>query len=452
MTLVPLGPLPLAPQSERDALVAQLTRGAADSVRWSRWLLTSLFILGLGLICFVPISSGVPAQGLLSPTKPRQVIQHPTGGVVKLMLVREGQTVEPGQELMRLEDTQERAQASITGIQVVSLRAELAVRQAEVMGIATVTFPDDLTRRAEREVDVRSLLQSQLAAFDARRRNNANRTEQIRQQLAKNNRSAAQAQARADAMSKQLSLVKQETQSMETLLAKGLTLRSRVLALQRADANFTGEVTSLRAEVQRLKAENIELSRRLEQPGLEARVSASEAMRTVMADLVAAQDRNSAAQLALERTIIRAPMAGKVLSPRVTTIGGVVRASEPVMEIVPADDELQLKANIRLVDADNVTEGMTAVIRFDMMQGSTAPQIMGVVRTISADAIEDPRTGERYYEAKISITPEQARKVPTSTFAPGRPAEVLIETGSRTLLSYFMSSLDRAQFKALREE
>jgi HlyD family type I secretion membrane fusion protein len=437
---------------EREKLVRALTRTSDNSVKWTRYLLASLFLLGIALICFVPIASGVAAQGLLAPTKPRQIVQHPTGGVIKTILVRDGQTVEAGQVLVKLEDTQERAAAGVLGIQVVSLRAELAVRQAEVQGLSAVTFPEDLVERSKREPDVRSLLQSQLAAFDARRRSNSNQAEQIRQQIAKNSRQSQQAQARATSARKQLSLIQQERGFMQTLLDKGLTPRTRVLALQRAEANLNGEAGSLTAEIERLRSENIELSKRLEQPGLAARVQASEAMRTIMADLVAAQDRFSAARLALERTVIRAPMAGKIIQNKASTIEGVVRASEPIMEIVPAGDELQLKAKIRLVDADNVSEGMKAVIRFDMMQGTTAPQIHGIVRTISADAIEDPRSGETFFEAKISIAPDEARRLPPQTFAPGRPAEVLIETGSRTLLSYFLLPLDRARFKALREE
>jgi HlyD family type I secretion membrane fusion protein len=175
-------------------------------------------------------------------------------------------------------------------------------------------------------------------------------------------------------------------------------------------------------------------------------------MRTVMSDLAAAQDKFLAAQSALERTVLRAPMAGKVLSPRTTTIGGVVRPGEPVMEIVPEDNEYQIKARIRLADSDNLKVGDMATIRFDMVQGTVAPTITGEVKTISADAVEDPRTGESYFEAKIIIPPGEAAKVPPNVMAPGRPAEVLIKTGERTLLTYFLLPLQRAQFKALREE
>jgi HlyD family secretion protein len=442
----------LAAATTRDEVVDALTAPVEQATLMSRWLLTLLFLLVAGLIAFVPISSGVPAQGLLSPSKPRQIIQHQTGGVVRQILVKDGQAVAAGQILIKLDDNQERAAAGIATIQLISLRAELAVRQAEVQGLSGVLFPSDLERQAQRDPDMRALLDSQLAAFEARKLSNANKTAQIQQQLAKNSRSAAQARARALSSSQQLAMVREEADSARQLLEKGLIVKSRVLALERGVASLGADTTSFNAEIERLKAENVELAKRLQQPDLEVRVQASEAMRTILADLSAAQDRYNATQTALERTVIRAPMAGRVMSLRASTVGGVMRASEPMMEIVPDDTRLQLKARIRLADADNVREGMSAVIRFDMMQGTSVPQIAGLVQTISADAIEDPRTGDTFFEAKISIPPEEARRLPRSTFAPGRPAEVLIETGSRTLLAYFLSPLERAQFKALREE
>lgn len=440
-------------QSEaRDALIRELTGPATQSRRTWLLALTGLFLFGMVLMAFVPLASGVPAMGLLHPTKPRQTIQHPTGGVIRQILVKDGQDVKVGQVLVKLEDAQERAAYSVAKFQALALRAELAVRQAEVQGLKEPVFPADLLEMAAREADVRGILNSQIGAFDARKRNNANQAAQIRQQVLKNTRAAQQAQARATAASKQLALVREESVSMRTLLEKGLTLKSRVLALERAQASLGGETAAFSAEVQRLNAENVELNQRLAQPELAARVQASEAMRTVMNDLGAAQDRFLAARAALDRTVLRAPMAGKVLSSRTTTIGGVVRPGEPIMDIVPEDGEFQLKARIKLADADNIKTGNEVTIRFDMVQGTTAPAITGKVTTISADAVEDPRTGEAYYEAKIAIPPSEAQRVPSNVLAPGRPAEVLIKTGERTLLSYFLMPLQRAQFKALREE
>lgn len=436
----------------RQALIRDLTGSAVRSrVTW-RWVLAGLAGTGLALMAFAPIESGVAAQGLLHPTQPRQIIQHPTGGVVKAILVKDGQRVERGQILIQLDDAQERAAYSVTKFQAVSLRAELAVRQAEVRGLPGVAFPSDLTALAAHDRDVQDVLAAQTAAFEARRANFANQTGQFRQHVAKNTLAAAQAQARATASRQQLALVREEAVSMRTLLEKGLTLKSRVLALERAQANLTGEATAFSAEVQRLKAENAELTQRLAQPDLAARVQASEAMRTVMTDLAAAQDKFLAAQAALDRTVLRAPMAGTVLSARATTVGGVMRPSEPILEIVPSGEDMQLKARIKLADADNIKAGDSASIRFDLMQGTPAPMITGTVKTVSADAVDDPRTGETYFEATIAITPEAARRVPANVLAPGRPAEVLIKTGKRTLLSYFLLPLDRAQFRALREE
>jgi HlyD family type I secretion membrane fusion protein len=436
----------------RQALIDELTGAATPSRMIWRYVLTGMFVLGLSLIAFVPVSSGVPAQGLLHPVKPRQIVQHPTGGVVKQILVNDGQSVKSGQALIKLDDAQERAAYSVAKFQALSLRAELAVRQAEVQGLAAVAFPGDLTAMADKDADVRAILASQVAAFEARKSNNANQTAQIKLQVEKNTRSAEQAQARARAAGTQLALVREEAASMRTLLEKGLTLKSRVLALERAQASLNGETISFTAEVQRLRAENAELTRRLLQPELGARVQASEAMRTVMIDLAAAQDRFLAAQAALDRTVLRAPMDGKVMSSRTATIGGVLRASEPAMEIVPQDNDYQVKARIKLADADNVRVDQEVAIRFDMAQGTSAPTITGTVSTLSADAVEDPRTGETYFEAKIVIPPGEAARVPANVMAPGRPAEVLIKTGERTLLTYFLLPLQRAQFKALREE
>jgi HlyD family type I secretion membrane fusion protein len=442
----------IAARDARQALIDELTGTAAGTRQVWRWVLSAMFVTGIFLIAFVPISSGVSAPGLLHPATPRQTIQHPTGGVVKTILVKDGQTVDSGQVLVALDDAQERAAFSAARFQVVSLRAELAVRQAEVQGLAAPSFPSDLTALAASDSDVRDIVTSQTAAFEARSQSNANQTSQIKQQVLKNTQAAAQARAREIAARRQLALVREEWSAMKTLLDKGLTLKSRVLALERAQANLTGEATALSAEVQRLTAENAELTKRTQQPELTARVQASDAMRSVAGDLAAAQDRYLAARAALDRTVLRAPLAGKVLSSRVMTIGGVIRPGEPVMEIVPDDTDYLVKARIRLADSDNVKAGQDVAIRFDMAQGTSAPTITGTVASVSADAIEDPRTGESYFEARITIPLPEASRVSKDVLAPGRPAEVLIKTGERTLLSYFLSPLERAQFKALREE
>lgn len=437
--------------SPRERLIMSLTGSADRTNLIAAQALIGISVAALLLMATVPIASGVSATGALVPEKSKQIVQHQTGGTVRSIAVRDGTAVKSGQVLIQLDDVQERATFEIADSQVLALTLELAVRQAELSGLEQLVLPTDLVKRRNAEPGLDALLRSQEAAFAARRHARTLKHLQIEQALAQNAQSQAQAKARAKTARTQKALVDEEARSMHALFAKGLALKSRVLALERSAAGLDGEEQAQSAELLKLKAQALDLEQQRQKPMSDEKVEAAEAMRTLLGQLAAAKERSLAARLGLERTVIRAPMDGTVMALKAATVGGVIRPGEPIMEIVPTGDHLQLKARIAPRDADNVQQGMPATVRFDLALSSDAPSVEGTVRVISADALEDQRTGQWFFEAKIEIPLREARKLPASAYAPGRPAEVLIKTGSRTLLSYLLAPFDRTAFRALRE-
>jgi HlyD family type I secretion membrane fusion protein len=183
----------------------------------------------------------------------------------------------------------------------------------------------------------------------------------------------------------------------------------------------------------------------------EAGADAADALRKIQADLVQVTEKLAAAKRLLARTDIRAPVSGTVVGLSLTTVGGVVRPGEAVMDIVPSGERLVIRARIPPMHADDVQPGQGAFVRFDAAGTRTASTVEGRVQKISADALSDQRSGASYFEAIVTIPQSEAARLPQSILKPGLPAEVLMKTGERTALSYLLAPITRATFHAMRE-
>ncbi len=442
---------PAAEPGTRDRLVDALSAPARHAVRHTRWIAGGLFAVLFLLAAFVPLHSGAVAPGMLAPDMARQVVQHPTGGVVREILVREGQAVNAGQILLRLDATQEDATAGVFDARILGLRAEQAVRRAEAAGETEVTFSEDLTDRAENP-EVAPILAAQQEAFSARAAQLDARLQQVRSQRQQIQAQIGAAAARERAASEQLQRVEEELAGYYPLLERGFVPRTRVWATENRRDELAAQVASQQAEQARLRAQDMELAARQQQTEIDARTSAAEALRTVENQLSEEGHRLNAAVDMRDRTVLRAPTSGQVMEISANTVGGVISAGEPVMQIVPDRDRLIVRARVRPQDADTVRAGARATVRFDAVSARYAPRLVGEVESISGDAVTDERTGEAYFEARVVVPPEEASRLPEGAYTPGLPAEVLIETGSRTVLSYLLGPIDRIAFRAMREE
>lgn len=399
---------------------------------------------------FVPIASGVTAPGRIGVETRRKTIQHLDGGVVRAILVREGVHVKAGDILVRLDDTEAKLAVSVLQGQVDALRAEQAARQAELAGTSKVTFPADLLARAN-DPNVAAVLHAQQNAFAARRSNVGGRKAQLGERLDQLNRQIAGSDAQSKAHSEQIDLLDSEIDDVQNLYAKGLTTRTRLLALQRAAAQSRGERGALDSDVARLKAQETEVSIARMQVERESDTDATDVLRQVQAQLVEAIDKLSAAKAHLERTQVRAPVSGLIVGMQVTTIGGVIRPGETMMEIIPVADRLVVNAKVDPRDADAIHLGQSVSVRLDGAGTRFAPVLAGRVEKISGDALTDQRTGLSYFELEVGVTDGALKDLPRHLMRPGLPADVLVETGSRSAFGYMFSPLAKASFYAMRE-
>lgn len=436
--------------SDRDALIAQLIAPARRSVRSSKWVALLALAGVVGVLGFAPIASGTIAMGQLVVDGDRKVVQHGEGGLVSEILVEEGQRVEAGDVLLRLDSIQAGAAAGVIGAQVDALRAEEAVRTAEMAGADSVTFPADLlARRADTETAL--VLAAQEKAFEARQALAESERQRLGEELQQIEQSMISRTAERRSAIEQAALLLEELEGLQTLLEKGLTQKPRVLALERQLSEARGQDVSLNAEISRLTAQAAETRTRRGQIEADRRAQAAEALRTIRSELSETLGRQVAASDTLRRTELLAPTSGVVMDVSVNTIGGVVGAGEELMAIVPQNDDLIIRARVRPRDADNVRSGMDAIVRFDAGGARSAPRVKGVVRTISADALVDDRTGESYFDVRIAVSGEAVAETPSELIAPGLPAEVLIATGQSTAFRYIVRPIEDAMFKAMRD-
>ena len=436
------------PSTARRALAEELARPATRSVRTSGLVAAALLAALLAICVFVPIASGTLALGQLAVDGERKVVQHPSGGIVAEILVREGDAVKEGDVVLRLNAVQAGAAAGVVSSQVDALRAEEAVRMAEATGATSVVFPAELLTR-RKDPNVNAVLTAERAAFAARRALARSQAEQLDQQLVQIDKSIASAQAGRATQQRQAELYEKELSALQPLMEKGLTVKSRLLGIERSLEGARGEVDSLASEIMRLEARATEtrgLRARIE---VDRRAEAAEALRTLRSSLGELLERQLAAEDTLQRTEVRAPIDGVVMAMRVSTIGGVVEPGQPLLEIVPQSDLLVARVRILPSDADNVREGMLATVRLSAGGGRQPVQVEGEVQSISADALTDSRTGESYFEARVAMP--QDTSIPRGALAPGLPAEVLIKTGEHTILDYLFSPIERAMFRSMRD-
>jgi HlyD family type I secretion membrane fusion protein len=442
-------PISTAPEAKED-LARQLSSTSDRISRRLGLIGGAALALTVGIATLVPIESGALAPGHVMVENKRKTVQHLDGGIIRHIHVREGAQVKAGQPLITLDDTNARLNVSVYQAQADALRAEQAALEAQLLGKRDVAFPADLMARIN-DPDVARLIQSQRAAFAARRDNVFGRRSQFGEQLGQTEQEISGDAAAAAARTEQLHLLHGEITDIEGLLAKGFATKQRLLALKRAAAQTRGERAMLHAEASKLRTRQAEIRIQSLQVERDAASEAANGLRVIQGQLVEVQDKLAAARQILDRTLIRAPVAGTVVGLRPTTVGGVIQPGEALMDVVPNEGRLVVAARVSPRDADDLHVGQPADLRFDASGAKTAPVVGGTLQKFSADALTDPRTGELYFEAEVIVPEADARRLPPELLKPGVPAEVLIKTGRRTALGYFLAPITRARFKALRE-
>jgi HlyD family type I secretion membrane fusion protein len=411
-----------------------------------------LFFGGFGAwSATAPLTSAAVAPGQVIVQGNRKRVEHLEGGIVKEILHPDGDFVEAGEPLVRLDDTRTRATYDMLQGQ---FRAALALEArliTERDGADKIDFPSALMEAARQDANVAQIVIAQNNVFKARRSTMEGQIKIMQQRVAQAREEIAGLEAQERSEAQQLALIGEELADVEQLVEKGLQRKTRLLALKRARAAIEGsrgehvaEIARARQKIGEAKLIVLDLKNRRLNEVVDGLREAQESI----ADLT---ERVRAAEDILVRTTIRAPQSGVIVGSRVHTVGGVIEPGLPLMEIVPQDNKLIVETKVRPEDIDSVRTGLAAHVRLTGLNRRTTPSIDGEVVYVSADRLTDPETGIGYYRADVEVELASIDELGI-TLTPGMPAQVLIVTGERTAFNYLISPLADRFASALKEE
>lgn len=436
-------------EDSNDPAVAFMS--ARRIVGTGRLVILVFVIVFFGWAALAPLDSAVMAPGVIVVETHVKTIQHLEGGIVRDVLVADGQTVHAGQLLIRMDATQARSNLQSLMDESDALEAQEARLEAERDGRSAIDFPADLKERSN-DPKVAQAMQGEESAFESRRDTLDKQIAILNQRNEENDRIIAGLKDEQIAADRQTKLIQQEITSVQALYAKGLSTLPRLLALQRQAADLSGQrsqLTEKMAQTQLSSGEN----------QLQVMNLRNQQLSDVVKDLRDAQakrfdvlDRIQAARDVLARLSIRAPVSGKIVNLSVHTNGAVVRPGDPIMEIVPQKDTLEVDAHIRPEDADSVYVGMKARVNFSAYQARRLPIILGTVTNISADRQIDQHSGQAYFTVNIAVDRNALKDYPNARLIPGLPVNVALETGARTALDYFVEPITDVFRNGMKEK
>lgn len=398
------------------------------------------------------ISGAIIASGQIEVDQNRQIVQHPDGGVVSEIFVDEGDTVAAGQLLLSLDPTLETSELSIIQGQLFELLARRGRLTAERDGLDRINFDQRLIERAKLDPEINELMQGQENLFQARRASNAQQVEQLSKRKAQIANQIQGITAQQGALAIQLELIEQELADQQTLLDRGLAQASRVMALQRSQAELIGGVGGLTARQAESEGRITEID--IQIAGLETARSedAISRLRDQQYRVLELEERFSALNERLSRMDIRASVSGVVYGLSVFTPRSVIRAAEPVLYLIPQDRPLVITVQVPPIHIDQVFVGQNAVLRFSALDQRSTPELFGKVVKVSPDAFTDETSRMSYYRAEILLDTGETDRLPASvTLIPGMPVEAFIRTQDRTPLAYLIKPLSDYFAKAFRE-
>ncbi|WP_172300543.1 HlyD family type I secretion periplasmic adaptor subunit, partial [Pseudoruegeria sp. HB172150] len=405
-----------------------------------------------GWAVFSELSGAVVATGKVEVDQNRQVVQHPDGGVVSEIDVDEGDEVEAGDVLLRLDPTLLRSELAIVESQLFELMARGSRLEAEREEAESVTFDDELTEIASNRPEVAELMEGQARLFEARNESMQREVEQLQKRRAQIETQITGIDAQQESLARQLELIRSELANQQSLFDRGLAPASTVLSLQREESNLTGDMGELTASRGEAQERITEIEIEILKLGTTRREDAITQLRDLgYRELELAEQRRSLLEQ-LSRLDIRAPASGIVYGMTVYTPNSVIRAADPLMYLIPQDRPLIIAVQVDPTDIDEVFVGQNVILRFSAFDSRTTPELDGRVIQLSADAFVEENTGKTYYRAEIQLPEEELAKLPEGlALIPGMPVQAFIRTVDRTPLAYLVKPLADYFAKAFRE-
>lgn len=420
----------------------------APTYRRTLAIVGGLFAVLLLLAAFVPFGGAVIGMGKVGVESRVKRIAHPTGGVIVDIPVVNGGHVEKGQLLMRLDDRVTGADATYSSLTVEQLLAQRGRLEAERLGSGTIRFAPELSQA--RSETARMAMEDEERLFIIRRSEEAQLQAQLRARMAQLSEEIDGYQAQIASLRSQRTLIEPERQGVRDLWEKQLVTLSRMNQLERTATDIDGRIGALQAQIASTRAGITEAREQTIQLRESRRAEAGQQLADINTNLNQQQMRSIAADDQQVRSEIRAPYSGTVEKIAFAAIGDVVRPAEPIMEIVPDGDMMVVEAFISPNDIDQIRTGQQAMVRFTSFNVAATPTIAGDVTYVAADRSENPEGEETFFLVRIAVD-QTALQREHLQLRSGMPAEVHIQTGSRSLLSYIVKPL-RDQFaRAFRD-
>lgn len=443
------------PQAFGTPIDEPLSAKAQDAIK--RPMLAGSVIVGVFVVGFLlwasiaPIWGAVSAPGVVRVEANRQSLKSRDGGVVRSIEVRDGDLVRQGQLLMTLDSTVPTARVDVSTNQVDVARMQQARFLAEATGQRGFATPPELVSR-QHDPRVAQIINSERMVFAARLSAIEGQAAILNQRFDQLESARSGLNVQVQSIDEQVALIREELEGYQTLYEKGFAPKTLILRLERQLAELSGRRGALVADITRNQQAAGETRLQLAQLYEQRTSEAATGRRDAEARLADVQPQLDAATEALAQTQVRAPMNGYVLNLSQFTVGGVAAPGELLMDVVPTNAPLVISAQVRPSDIDEVRNGMDAQVTLTAFSGQRVPKLMGEVIFVSADAIT-PQEGNPYFRVDLRIQPQELSKLPDgSDLSPGMPAQVMIRTGRRTIMSYLLGPIGDIFDRSLREQ
>jgi len=415
-------------------------------------VVVSVLVVGVGGWAATAVISGaVVASGSVVVDSNVKKVQHPTGGIVGELRVRDGDRVHAGDVVVRLDETVTRANLAIVTKGLGEMMARKARLESERDGLDAITFPAQLLAEAD-DPDRAAAIDSERKLFNLRKTARSGQKAQLRERIAQLGEEITGLAAQQNSKAKEIALIERELAGVRELWKQNLVQLTRLTALEREAARLDGERGQLVAASAQAKGKIAETALQILQIDQDIASDVAKELREVDGKIGELVERKVAAEDQLKRTDIRAPQDGTVFQLAVHTIGGVITAGDPIMLIVPEADNLLVEVKVNPQDIDQLQPNQKAILRFSAFNIRTTPEIEGVVTRISADTSTDQRTGQSYYTVRIAMPADQIERLGEVKLLPGMPVEAFMQTRDRTMLSYLIKPLHDQFLRAFREK
>jgi protease secretion system membrane fusion protein len=400
-----------------------------------------------------PLDKGVPLSGTVAKESNRKAIQHQTGGIVKEILVKDGDVVKEGQVLVRMNGVLAKSAYETTEAQYLTARAAEARLTAERDGLKTIAFPAELVQR-KNEPRVAELMTLQQQLLTSRQMALQSELGGIDESIAGLKEQIKSLEESRESKKAQMGYLKEQLDGMRDLAKEGYVARNRLLDLERTYAQLSGQISEDIGNIARARRQVLELSLRKAQRSQDYQKEVRTQLSDVEREAEALSARLQGQKFEVDNVEVKSPVGGTVTGLAVFTQGGVVQPGFKMMEIVPTNDPLVIEGNLAVNLVDRVHPGLKTELIFSAFNVNKTPHIEGEVEQVAADRSVDERTGAPYYKVRVKVTPAGQKKIAEHHMdvRPGMPVELFVKTGERTPINYLLKPIfDRARSSMAEE-